>query len=101
MLVMTTERQTQARAAAQGAGEDPYAGTQFTCFTGTKVQILIYWYKSTNTDAAVELVALFHASLGAGNLLPCFTSTKVQILTLRGRRLRGRLLAASSSSDVC
>jgi hypothetical protein len=44
-------------------------GTQFTCFTGTKVQImtqkdlvrithmsrysvyLLYWYKSTNTDA--------------------------------------------------
>ena len=29
---------------------------------------------------AVELLALLHASLGAGTLLPCFTSTKVQIL---------------------
>jgi hypothetical protein len=33
------------------------AGAHFTCFTGTKVQILtrqlLYWYKSKNTDAAV------------------------------------------------
>jgi hypothetical protein len=30
-------------------------GNQFTCFTGTKVRYsvyLLYWYKSTNTDAA-------------------------------------------------
>ncbi len=64
------------------------AGTQFACFTGTKDQskahsgraacapprlsrrrysiYLLYWYKSTNTDALVELLALLHASLGAG-----------------------------------
>jgi hypothetical protein len=28
-------------------------GAQFTCFTGTKVQILKYWYKSTNNRMRV------------------------------------------------
>ena len=37
---------------------------------------------------AVELLALLHASLGAGTLLPCFTGTKVQILTQRSSCLR-------------
>ncbi len=38
---------------------------------------------------AVELLALLHASLGAGSLLlPCFTGTKVQILTQRSSCLR-------------
>jgi hypothetical protein len=52
-----------------------YSRTQFTCFTGTK------WYKSTNTGAAVELLALLHASLGEGTQFTCFTGTKVPILT--------------------
>jgi hypothetical protein len=95
--------------------------TQFTCFPGTKVQILthqmtcstpysnvlyslpsrkactstsrrscrcsvylLYWYKSTNTDA------------DAGAQFTCFTSTKVRILTqkLQGlEAVNGRLRA--------
>ena len=54
-------------------------GTQFTCFTGTKVQILalkatqelFYWYKSTNTDA----------SCCAPPSTSRLARTKVQILT--------------------
>jgi hypothetical protein len=45
-------------------------GTQFTCFTSTKVQILtlgdrfsvylLYWYKSSNTDAKGAAIELKH-----------------------------------------
>ena len=53
-------------------------GTQFACFTGTKVQILLYWYKNTNaavSDAAAAGVA------STGTQFTCFTgTTKVQIL---------------------
>jgi hypothetical protein len=48
-------------------------GTQFTCFTGTKVQILTH-AKSTSTDAA-------HPQEILGTQFTCFTGTKVQILT--------------------
>jgi hypothetical protein len=44
--------------------------TQFTCFTGTKVQIL-----TPEAPARVEQVPLPQFT--------CFTGTKVQILTLR------------------
>ncbi len=47
-------------------------GTQFTCFTGTKVQIL----------ALRELVEMSKHS-GGGPQFTCFTGTKVQILALR------------------
>ncbi len=30
-------------------------GTQFTCFTGTL--LVLYWYKSTNTDAASRVLS--------------------------------------------
>ena len=86
-------------------------GTQFTCFTGTKVQILtqllaqlsrrsccnllflsylLYWYKITNTDAATgaalsaKLLELHPHTLRfttQGTRFTCFTGTKVQILT--------------------
>jgi hypothetical protein len=89
--------------------EDPAAEfrkqvTSFTCFTGTvyllylefwnghEVYLLywLYWYTSTNTDAAQTV--LQQAAAGAGvpreadgagltTHFTCFTSTKVQILT--------------------
>jgi hypothetical protein len=40
---------------------------------------LLYWYKSTNTDAARWLAAASYCFTH----LTCFTGTKVQILTLR------------------
>jgi hypothetical protein len=65
MLMLTTERQTQARAAAQGAGEDPDAGTQFTCFTATK-----------------------------GTQFTCFTATKVRLKELERIRTQNLSLLA-------
>jgi hypothetical protein len=44
-------------------------GTQFTCFTGAKVQIL-------------TLVEKRAGATGRGPQFTCFTGTKVQILTL-------------------
>jgi hypothetical protein len=44
-----------------------------SCFTGTNVQILAFWYKSTNTDAAGQV--------GLGTQFTCYTGTKVQMLT--------------------
>jgi hypothetical protein len=44
-------------------------GTQFTCFTGTKEQIL-------------TLVEKRAAAAGRGPQFTCFTGTNVQILTL-------------------
>ena len=53
-------------------------GTPFNSFTGTKVQILLYWYKSTNaavSDAEAAEVA------STGTPFTSFTgTTKVQIL---------------------
>ena len=52
---------------------------------------------------AVELLALLHASLGAGTLLPCFTSTKVQILAKLLALLHASLaqLRMLTYADVC
>ncbi len=46
-------------------------GTRFTCFTGTKIQIL------TRREALLEPAAIW------GTHFTCFTGTKVQILTRR------------------
>jgi hypothetical protein len=46
-------------------------GTRFTCFTGTKAQIL------TRREALLEPAAIW------GTHFTCFTGTKVQILTRR------------------
>jgi hypothetical protein len=80
-------------------------GTQFTCCTGTKVQILtqippllratehthamsslLYWYKSTNADTNADACATATQHTQAGCPLylrcrSCFTGTKVLILT--------------------
>ena len=50
------------------------AGTQFSCFTGTKVQVL------TQKARPVEPRELAHAAC-TGTQFTCFTGTKVQILT--------------------
>jgi hypothetical protein len=53
------------------------AGTQFTCFGSTKVQILIYGMGVTNAlDGVLVCLAQVHPTFTG------FTSTKVQILTL-------------------
>jgi hypothetical protein len=47
---------------------------------------LLYWYKSTNTDAAARITELrreLKGNLLPGTQLTCCTSTKVQILTQR------------------
>jgi hypothetical protein len=54
-------------------------GSQFTCFTSTKVQILA----ANVIVAALGLVDLHEP----GSHFTCFTSTKVQILTPRARGL--------------
>jgi hypothetical protein len=130
-----------ARACGSGCAE---AGAQFTCFTGTRVQILtqlvrrarlrkrlrgsrcsvylLYWYQSTNTDAAVavarkqvlSLLALLVAKYKyrrsccgcaeAGAQFTCFTGTTVQILTQLVRRARSRKLVRwrmLTYPDVC
>jgi hypothetical protein len=62
------------------------AGSQFTCFTSTKVQIL--------TPEALCVAVTFGARVCGKETLPpgtqftCFTSTKVQILTARLSSLR-------------
>ena len=54
-------------------------GPQFTCFTGTKVQILtleasgasvylLYWYKSTNSDAGGEQ-GIIHRDMKPQNIM--------------------------------
>ena len=57
--------------------------TQFTCFTGTKVQILTY--QSTNTGSLQFLVGLKSLTLASNRLkgpqFTCFTGTKVLMLT--------------------
>jgi hypothetical protein len=45
------------------------SGTHFTCFTGTEAQIL-YWYKSTNTDAPLFLRLRRSSSAHPPSLLP-------------------------------
>ena len=57
-------------------------GTQFTCFTGTNVQIL------TAEELRARLLSCILNHMGAASFT-CFTSTKVQILTPeeRGRPL--------------
>jgi hypothetical protein len=52
-----------------GAHIPATAGTQFTCFPGTKVQI-----------PTLQLVA---QRLACGTQFTCFTSAKLQILTLQ------------------
>jgi hypothetical protein len=90
-------------ATAMGSAE----GTQFTGFTGRKVQLLLtqkallgcgrysfyllYWYKSTNTDAegdgrlqglrSGEVPRAIRSIRCRCTQFTCFTSTKVQILT--------------------
>ncbi len=61
---------------AAGVSVKP-AGTQFTCFTGTKVQIL-------QGNSAVALSVAAGVSVKpAGTQFTCFTGTKVQLLTLQ------------------
>jgi hypothetical protein len=47
---------------------------------------LLYWYKSTNTDAAA-VVRVERAR--AGTQITCFIGTKIQILTLHAQRAGG------------
>jgi hypothetical protein len=79
---------------------------------GSLLLTLLYWHKSTHTDAAVELLALLHASLGAGTQFTCFTGTKVQILAQRSSCLRSstplsahsgctRIIRRSTYADAC
>jgi hypothetical protein len=55
---------------------------------------LIYWYTSTNTDAAAG---------GAGTQFACFTGTKVQILTLQrvAQYKHADVVAMVISTSVC
>jgi hypothetical protein len=97
-------------------------GTQFTCFTGTKVQVLtqvyiyiyiyiyiygrgtrererysvylLYWYKSTGADAYLSRAS------GRGAQFSCFTGTKVQVLTLKALLGAGERLLVTDIPDI-
>jgi hypothetical protein len=45
LMIPTSVKRRLGKAACSGLG------AQFTCFTGTNVQILARWYKSTNTES--------------------------------------------------
>ncbi len=62
-------------------------GTQFTCFTSTKVQIL------TRQEALQEKIRVRDCCQFA-----CFTGTQVQILTQRG--LRGISYATAAAANL-
>ncbi len=71
-----------AAAAMQLTCREPHArgpGTQFTCFTSTKVQILC--------------AGLYVQDVLTGTQFTCFTSTKVQILTHAPQGLAAHLNA--------
>ena len=53
-------------------------GTQFTCFTSTKVQILT---SISMCDSSHSSAGRYGAATRAGTQFTCFTGTKVQMLT--------------------
>ena len=76
--------QSELLRALEAAEKRAAAGTEFTCFTSTKVQIL------TLCDGGR---AGGSACVFSGTQVTCFTSTKVQILSLWKRlRIRKALL---------
>ena len=54
-------------------------GTQFTCFTGTKVQMMTLVVEH---HAIIEVLLTWDSQVNP--MLTCFTGTKAQILTLLG-----------------
>ena len=61
------------------------SGAQFTCFTGTTVQILTELVEADFVDnsACVELIENKGWGIQVNPKFTCFTGTKVQILTLK------------------
>ena len=61
---------------------DPHEGTHFTCFTGTKLQVLTDTPKSNEAHSEAKL-CLKDRGTPTKQLqqFTCFTGTKVQILT--------------------
>jgi len=76
-------------------------GTQFTCFTGTKVQMLTQrtqsslCYQAGATRQARSSSSLRRCTTSAGTQLTCFTGTKVQILTQKEMYYLNRLQSIS------
>ena len=64
---------------ARGSSQAP--GTQFTCFTGTKVQILTHKALLARGRSQAPLAAAPPLPQTPGTRFTCFTGTKVQILT--------------------